>query len=301
MAVAVLPLNNPLCLAESYGMVDVVSDGRLDFGIGKGSEPVEYVRLGARREEATQRMIEGTEILRQAWSDEPVNFHGEFFDFDNVRVLPKPVQRPHPPIWVGATRTEETFRWAGENGFNLMTIPFVHPTHGGIAWPRQIYREALERAAHDSATRQILAKFHIYVSDSLEQGIREAAPYMKNYSAIHAAVDPNRKLTNRDIVLDMERGFIIVGDPQRCIDTIRRWQEEVGLTTFPLPSTSAACPRRWRSRISGYLLSASCPPWTEPDRENCNPLEQADDTFQRTFTSPHRSVISTGVRKSLLQ
>ena len=91
VAVAVLPLNNPICLAESYGMVDVVSNGRLDFGIGKGSEPIEYVRLGARREEATQRMIEGTEILRQAWSDEPVNFHGKFFDYDNVRVLPKPV------------------------------------------------------------------------------------------------------------------------------------------------------------------------------------------------------------------
>jgi len=232
VAIAVLPLNNPVYLAESYGMVDVVSNGRLDFGIGKGSEPIEYVRFGARREEATQRMTEGTEILRQAWSDEPVNFHGEFFDYDNVRVLPKPVQRPHPPIWVGATRTEETFRWAGENGFNLMTIPFVHPTIGALHGLVETYRAALGRAAHDSATRQVLAKFHIYVSDSLEQGIREASPYMKNYSAIHAAVDPNRKLTNRDIVLDMERGFIIVGDPQRCIDTIRRWHEEAGLTTF---------------------------------------------------------------------
>ena len=59
-------------------MVDVVSNGRLDFGIGKGSEPIEYVRFGARREEATQRMIEGTEILRQAWSDEPVTFMASF-------------------------------------------------------------------------------------------------------------------------------------------------------------------------------------------------------------------------------
>ena len=62
VAVAVLPLNNPLHLAESYGMVDVLSNGRLDFGIGKGSEPVEYRRLGARQEEATGRMKEGTEI-----------------------------------------------------------------------------------------------------------------------------------------------------------------------------------------------------------------------------------------------
>ena len=113
-----------------------------------------------------------------------------------------------------------------------MTIPFVHPSMAALRDLVQIYRRALERAAYASAMRQILAKFHIYVSNSLEQGIREAAPYMKNYSAIHAAVDPNRKLTNRDIVLDMERGFIIVGDPQRCVDTIRRWQEEVGLTTF---------------------------------------------------------------------
>ena len=232
VAVAVLPLNNPIHLAESYGMVDVLSNGRLDFGIGKGSEPIEYLRFGACREEGTQRMIEGAEILRQAWSDEPVNFHGEFFNYDHVRVLPKPVQRPHPPIWVGATRTEETFRWAGKNGFNLMTIPFVHPTIKALHDLVETYREALGRAGHDLATRQILGKFHIYVSDSLAQGIREAAPYMKNYSAIHAAADPNRKLTNRDITADMERGFIIVGDPQRCIDTIRRWQEEVGLTTF---------------------------------------------------------------------
>jgi alkanesulfonate monooxygenase SsuD/methylene tetrahydromethanopterin reductase-like flavin-dependent oxidoreductase (luciferase family) len=232
VAVAVLPLNNPIHLAESYGMVDVLSNGRLDFGIGKGSEPIEYLRFGARREEGTQRMIEGAEILRQAWSDEPVNFHGEFFNYDHVRVLPKPVQRPHPPIWVGATRTEETFRWAGKNGFNLMTIPFVHSTMKALNDLVEIYREALGQAGHDLATRQILAKFHIYVSDSLAQGIREAAPYMKNYSAIHAAVDPNRKLTNRDITGDMERGFIIVGDPQRCIDIISRWQEEIGLTTF---------------------------------------------------------------------
>jgi alkanesulfonate monooxygenase SsuD/methylene tetrahydromethanopterin reductase-like flavin-dependent oxidoreductase (luciferase family) len=232
VAVAVLPLNNPVCLAESYGMVDVLSNGRLDFGIGKGSEPVEYVRFGANRDEATPRMVEGTEIIRRAWSDEPVSFRGEFFSYDNVCVLPKPLQRPHPPIWVGATRTEETFRWAGEKGFHLMTIPFVHPSMEALHGLVEIYRGALSGAGHDSATRQILGKFHIYLADSLAQGIREASPYMKNYSAIHAAVDPNRKLTNRDITLDMERGFIIVGDPKRCIDTLLRWREEAGLTTF---------------------------------------------------------------------
>jgi alkanesulfonate monooxygenase SsuD/methylene tetrahydromethanopterin reductase-like flavin-dependent oxidoreductase (luciferase family) len=232
VAVSVLPLHNPLDLAESYAMVDIVSNGRLDFGIGKGSEPVEYRRLRARQEEATGRMKEGAEIIRHAWSDNPVSFHGEFFDYDNVRVLPKPVQRPHPPIWVGATRNEDTFRWAGVNGFNLMTIPFVHPTTEAVHGLVKIYREELAQAKHDPGAREILGKFHIYISDGFERAVREVTPYIENYHAAHAAADPSRKLTRHDLASDMERGFIIVGDPQRCIDIIRRWQEKVGLTTF---------------------------------------------------------------------
>jgi len=78
----------------------------------------------------------------------------------------------------------------------------------------------------------VLGKFHIYVSDSFERGMREAAPFMKNYSDLHHAADPSRRLTERDIGSDMARGFIIVGDPERCSDTIQRWHEEGGITTF---------------------------------------------------------------------
>ena len=232
VAVSVLPLHNPLDLAESYAMADVISNGRVDFGIGKGSEPVEYRRLGRSQEEATQRMTEGTEIIRQAWSNDPVNFHGEFFNYDGVRVLPKPVQQPHPPIWVGATRNEHTFRWAGENGFNLMTIPFVHPTMDSVRGLVKIYREAFSAAGHGVAAGEILGKFHIYISDSFDRAMSEATPYMENYHAAHASVDPGRKLSHHDLATDMARGFIIVGDPERCIDTIRRWREAVDLTTF---------------------------------------------------------------------
>jgi len=232
VAIAVLPLHNPLDLAEAYAMADVISNGRIDFGIGKGSEPVEYRKFGASRDEATQRFVESVEIIRQAWSDAPVNFHGEFYDYQNVDILPKPVQRPHPPIWVAATRSEETFRYAGKNGYDLMTIPFVHPSTHALRDLVRMYRDELSRAGHDFVAREVLGKFHIYVSDSFERGLREATPFMKNYSDIHKAVDPSRILTNRDIGADMARGFIVVGDPERCSDTIRRWHEEAGITTF---------------------------------------------------------------------
>jgi alkanesulfonate monooxygenase SsuD/methylene tetrahydromethanopterin reductase-like flavin-dependent oxidoreductase (luciferase family) len=232
VAVAVLPLHDPLDLAESYAMADIVSQGRLDFGVGKGSEPVEYRKFGASQAQATQRFQESTEVIRRAWSDEPVNFHGEYYHYENVNVLPKPVQRPHPRIWVAATRSEDTFRYAGKNGYDLMTVPFVHPSTDALRDLVKLYRDELSRAGHDFVAREVLGKFHIYVSDSFERGMREAAPFMKNYSDIHAAVDPGRKLTNHDIGSDMVRGFIIVGDPERCSDTIRRWHKEAGVTTI---------------------------------------------------------------------
>jgi len=154
VAIAVLPLHNPLDLAESYAMVDVMSNGRLDFGVGKGSEPVEYRKFGASRDEATQRFTESANIIRQAWSDQPINFRGEFYNCENVNILPKPVQRPHPPIWVGATRTEETFRWAGKQGFDLMTVPFVHPTTDALLDLVKMYRDELARGGHDFVRRR---------------------------------------------------------------------------------------------------------------------------------------------------
>src|SRR5262245_46386253 len=232
VAVAVLPLHSPIELAEAYAMADVISNGRINFGIGKGSEPVEYRKFGASRDEATQRFWESAEIIRQAWSDQPVHFRGEFYRFEDVNILPKPVQRPHPPIWVGATHSEETFRWAGKQGFDLMTVPFVFSKTDILQDLVKGYRDELARAGHDFVKHEVLGKFHIYVSDSFERGVREAAPFTKNYGVIHAAVDPSRQITERDIDYNITRGFIIVGDPERCIDTIQRWHEEGGITTF---------------------------------------------------------------------
>lgn len=83
VAINVLPLHNPLEVAESYAMVDVISEGRLEFGVGKGSEPIEYRKAGVRLAEAAGRLKEGMEVIRQAWSGEPVNFRGEFFAYEN--------------------------------------------------------------------------------------------------------------------------------------------------------------------------------------------------------------------------
>ncbi len=233
VAISVLPLHNPLEIAESYAMVDVLSNGRLDFGVGKGSEAVEYKKWLVPQESAAVRMKEATEILCKAWSDDPVDFSSELFDYHDINVLPKPVQRPHPPIWVGAAKSEDTFQWAGKNGYNLMTLPYMYPTPDFLAHNVGVYRNALVEAGHEMKRREILGKFHIYVTDSLDQAVTETAPYLKNYHDAHRAADPSRMMGNkRDLVSQMEQGFIIAGDPQRCIDAIHRWREQTGLTTL---------------------------------------------------------------------
>jgi len=236
VAINVLPLHNPIDVAESYAMVDVISNGRLDFGVGKGSEAHEYRKARVNQDEATKRMYEGTEIIRQAWSDKPVNFSGEFFKYENVPVFPKPVQRPHPPIWVGCARSEESFRWAGENGFHLMTLPYLYREPHILPGFVKSYRKGLANAGHDFTQTEVLGKFHIYVSSSLDKAMEEAAPYLANYTDVHRAADPERKerglLVVRDAKTQLAEGFVIAGDPQRCADTIQKWREEVGLTTI---------------------------------------------------------------------
>jgi alkanesulfonate monooxygenase SsuD/methylene tetrahydromethanopterin reductase-like flavin-dependent oxidoreductase (luciferase family) len=217
-------------------MVDVISNGRLDFGVGKGSESHEYKKFGADQKEATGRMYEGVEVILQAWSDKPVNFNGEFFHYENVPVYPKPVQRPRPNFWVGCARSEDTFRWAGEKGFHLMTLPYLYREAHMLPSFIKTYRAGLERAGHDPFATDILGKFHIYVSSSLDKALEEAEPYLTGYYDVHKAADPERKelglMVQRDARTQLQEGFVLAGDPERVADTIRKWSEEVGLTTI---------------------------------------------------------------------
>jgi alkanesulfonate monooxygenase SsuD/methylene tetrahydromethanopterin reductase-like flavin-dependent oxidoreductase (luciferase family) len=236
VAINVLPLHHPLDIAESYAMADIISGGRLEFGVGKGSEPMEYRRLGISQEESTIRMKEGMEVILQSWSDNPVNFRGEFYRYEDVRVLPKPAQRPHPPVWVGCARSEDSFRWAGEKGFHLMTLPYLYKERDVLPALVKTYRQSLSDSGRDPAQFEVLGKFHVYVSTSFERAVEEASPYLENYLQVHAAHDPARttprQLKVRDAATQLASGIAIAGDPERCIDTIRQWRDEVGLTTL---------------------------------------------------------------------
>jgi alkanesulfonate monooxygenase SsuD/methylene tetrahydromethanopterin reductase-like flavin-dependent oxidoreductase (luciferase family) len=119
-AVAVLPFHDPVRLAESAALVDHLSEGRLDFGIGRGYQYTEYHGFGLSLDEGSDRFEEALDILLRSWrAEEPFAYAGKFHRYDAAHPQPKPLQRPHPPLW-HATASDEGLRRCAENGWGIV-------------------------------------------------------------------------------------------------------------------------------------------------------------------------------------
>jgi len=119
-AVLVLPWHNPVLLAEQAATLDLLSGGRLDFGVGKGYRYNEFAGFGVAMEEADSRFDEAMDVITKAFvSDAPFSHRGRYWQYDNIIVEPPTAQRPHPPFWMGAG-SERSVRQVAERGYNLL-------------------------------------------------------------------------------------------------------------------------------------------------------------------------------------
>jgi alkanesulfonate monooxygenase SsuD/methylene tetrahydromethanopterin reductase-like flavin-dependent oxidoreductase (luciferase family) len=119
-AVVVLPWHNPVLVAEQAATLDLLSNGRLDFGVGKGYRDYEFQGFCVPMEEATERFDEAVEVIRKAWTTKGrFSHHGKRWHFENVVVEPAPVQQPHPPFWLGCG-SEQSIRHGAREGYNLL-------------------------------------------------------------------------------------------------------------------------------------------------------------------------------------
>jgi alkanesulfonate monooxygenase SsuD/methylene tetrahydromethanopterin reductase-like flavin-dependent oxidoreductase (luciferase family) len=124
-AVMTLPWHNPLLLAEQAATLDLLSNGRLDFGIGQGYRHNEFAGFCVPMEEAEARFEEAHEVLLKAWtSDTPWSHRGTYWQFDNVVVEPPTFQKPHPPLWMGAGRPA-SIKKVADYGYNLLLDQFA--------------------------------------------------------------------------------------------------------------------------------------------------------------------------------
>ena len=129
-AVSLAAFYHPLRLAEEVALLDVLSGGRVNWGAGRGFARVEFDAFGVPPAESASRFREAVDIVLQAWGNERLSFAGEHFRFDGIEVLPKPMQAPHPPVWMAAT-SEPAIDWAASRGFERLMDPHSSMTDLG--------------------------------------------------------------------------------------------------------------------------------------------------------------------------
>ena len=192
-AVTVLPFHNPVQLAEQTATVDLLSNGRLDLGVGRGYQWGEFHRLNLSMAEADRRFDESMQVLKQAWTeDEPFDHQGEFWTFNDMTVHPKPVQAPHPPVWVAASSPASMDRIV-QRQWNLLIGQGLTAQQVGeqIAY----FRQASEAAGAFDASRVKVARA-MHTAPTAAQARRDAeTPFLWfKQTADEVSTPPDRRI-----------------------------------------------------------------------------------------------------------
>ena len=231
-AVSLAPFYHPLRLAEEVALLDVLSGGRVNWGAGRGFARVEFEAFGIPPEESRSRFRETVEIVLKAWSEERLTFAGKHFAFEGVEVLPKPAQRPHPPVWVAAT-SESAIDWAASRGFSILMDP--HSSHREIREKRAHYTEALRRAGFSAEGRTIPVARLLAVDESAEKAAlvaRRGALWILNsyLGAQHRPVLVGEFASKGVDPVERYLGEVILhGTPDSVEEEILRLKEETPL------------------------------------------------------------------------
>ncbi|MBB5732852.1 alkanesulfonate monooxygenase SsuD/methylene tetrahydromethanopterin reductase-like flavin-dependent oxidoreductase (luciferase family) [Altererythrobacter atlanticus] len=169
-----LPIHEPLRLAEEIAMLDCMTNGRLLCGVGRGA-PREYKIFNVPMSESRSRFTEAFEVMRRAWTDDRLSFQGEHFSFDDVSIWPRTVQKPHPPIWIPLTGSKESIEWAAEQDAAITPGVFPGPMREDTI---RYFAECQRKHGRKVDPNKISIMVDCYVADSKEQAIDEYGEHL---------------------------------------------------------------------------------------------------------------------------
>ncbi len=230
-AVIPLPYYHPLRLAQEVAFADVLTGGRLELGVGRGAYNFEFDRLQISKDQNREIFQESLDIMIKAWtSDGDFSYEGKFFQFPETCVLPKPLQKPHPPIWV-AGQSEFSIRWAIEHGYHVMNTPQRRP-FAYLEETYAVYRDALESAGKTREELQLLILRNTFVAEDKEQLTRQADNLLNNHRqaqnlSMGQGHVKNGMVEPLDTPMTREEIFqnIIIGDPDTCIQKLEGYRD----------------------------------------------------------------------------
>jgi alkanesulfonate monooxygenase SsuD/methylene tetrahydromethanopterin reductase-like flavin-dependent oxidoreductase (luciferase family) len=236
LAVQVLPLTNPLRIAEEAATVDHISKGRFDFGVGRSGLTRYYQGYNVPYVESRSRFLEALDIITQAWTQEQFSYTGDHFNFHNVTVVPKPYQTPHPPIRVALASTE-TFSLVGKMGHAIFVS--ANTPIPQLQERLAMYRQARQEAGHTDPA-DIALRIPAYVAETAEQARSE--PEASTMHAIrYAATELVTTAANPEIAARIQRTAntpydeilkqrVLYGTPEAVVDRLQEYQDALGIT-----------------------------------------------------------------------
>jgi natural product biosynthesis luciferase-like monooxygenase protein len=241
-AVSLLPMHHPIRIAEDFAILDLLSDGRVDFGAGRGMHPLEYAVFNADWSTAQRRLPEALDVIVRAWSGELFEWSGEYYRYPKIRVYPVPRQKPHPPIYVTAQRDPESFRMVGRRGHHLLTLPwlFSSDVHRVRLAP---YFEGLREEGHRPETKEIFVMYPAYVAETDAQARSEVIDHWHRWRAFALEalnLEPSkgeayeRVFRHLDYDAMIGDSRVLFGGPESCARILERMIEAVGPTQIGL-------------------------------------------------------------------
>lgn len=244
----VLALNDPVRVAEQAATLDQLSQGRFDFGIGRGFIRDEFDAFGVDMKESRRRVEEGVELVKQAWAEPTLEFASEFRPpMTGLPVTPPIYQRPHPPIWVACFLTKESFEWTAREGYNLLYVAY-HVDHEVAVERIDWYRDALPKFGRRVEDHEVCCVYHAHFLDTGDDDRLSAIVDGPMHEYAAAGVEAQRKPPDPEAYKgygqreagQRQFGFgdyfpdrVLMGGPDQTVERIRVLRD-AGITQLAL-------------------------------------------------------------------
>ena len=238
-AVLVPPLHNPIQLAEDTATVDAITGGRLDVGFGRGTANYEYRGYNVDREESQGRFQESIKVIKGLWTTPEFSHHGEYFQVNRATLVPPPVQQPHPPVYLAATRTQATLEYVAGTGHPLI-VGVVQDTTDALDLCHR-FIELSKEAGHDVPMSQIPFFRYFHVAETEEQAredsragmnwVQDMTQWRRTFdegSEVHHRLEDWRS-TRTELPPSYDYLFenrAVIGSPEQCVAKIKELQRE---------------------------------------------------------------------------
>ncbi|WP_206377192.1 LLM class flavin-dependent oxidoreductase [Sphingomonas sp. G-3-2-10] len=238
--VIILPLHNPIMIAEELAQLDLLSNGRVDFGVGRGYQSLEFSRFGVELSEARERLEEGLELIHRLWAENEVSFEGKFYRCEGLELKPKPLQRPIP-TYVASISPDTVVRCAQRN-LPILGDPVA--TWSSLKRAADTWHRTMDELDFDAGAHELCAMRTVYVGETNEQAREDLARFeigfdrAKVINSQSAPLDPKtgkiakgyefwegRYLKGGSVDNDFRWDQLeIIGDPERVIQQVRTLQ-----------------------------------------------------------------------------